>query len=109
MNWFTEPMRGWRQARGARAPCTCRAPAPLAPDTERRPGNSTGQDADRERRQCLLQVIVEAVANNVGVVGEWPEFEWIVLQGVAGLPGRESPPPGHGCPRSMLVGAVCER
>ncbi|WP_314250036.1 hypothetical protein [Streptomyces sp. DSM 40907] len=47
----------------------------------------------------MLQAIGVAVANNVGMAGEWPEFERIVLHAVAGLPGRQYPPPGHGYPR----------
>ncbi|MFD6969304.1 hypothetical protein [Streptomyces sp. NPDC059979] len=60
---------------------------------------SARQDADRERSLRLLQAIDEAVANNAGTAGEWPEFERIVLYGVAGLPCREYLPPGHGYAR----------
>ncbi|GHD80156.1 hypothetical protein GCM10010336_63420 [Streptomyces goshikiensis] len=34
-----------------------------------------------------------------GGVGGLSEFERIVFHGVAGVAGREYPPPGHGYPR----------
>ncbi|MCX4804587.1 hypothetical protein ACFWWM_25695 [Streptomyces sp. NPDC058682] len=56
------------------------------------------QDAHRERSLRLFKAIDEARAK-ADMAGEWPEFERIVLHGVAGLPGRDYPPPGHGYPR----------
>ncbi|MFD6891402.1 hypothetical protein [Streptomyces sp. NPDC059957] len=54
--------------------------------------------ADQERSMRLLRAIDEAVDD--GQPGELSEFERIVLFGVAGPPGQEYPPPGHGYPRS---------
>ncbi|MEV0986876.1 hypothetical protein [Streptomyces sp. NPDC049949] len=34
-----------------------------------------------------------------GGVGEWPVFERVVLRGLARVPGRPYPPPGHDYPR----------
>ncbi len=87
----------------ARVPCTLRAPAPPAPDTAGRPEGSARREADRERSLRLLQAIDEAGADNAGMAGVWPEFGRIALHSVAGLPGRENPPPGHGYP--LLCGA----
>ncbi|MBT2452539.1 hypothetical protein J7F03_36915 [Streptomyces sp. ISL-43] len=48
----------------------------------------------------LLKAIDEAADDPAGEPGELSEFERIVLYGVAELPGREYPPPGHGYPRA---------
>ncbi|MFJ3963195.1 hypothetical protein [Streptomyces sp. NPDC090036] len=71
-------------------------PASLAPDTAPR-GSSARQEADRERSLRLLKAIGEGADDDLP--GELSEFERIVLHGVADLPGREYPPPGHGYPR----------
>ncbi|WP_330334845.1 hypothetical protein OHS33_37275 [Streptomyces sp. NBC_00536] len=47
----------------------------------------------------LLKAIDEAADDGSGRGGELSEFEWIVLYGVAELPGQEYPPPGHEYPR----------
>ncbi|MFI5763970.1 hypothetical protein ACIA8F_23900 [Streptomyces sp. NPDC051563] len=61
---------------------------------------SAGAKADRERSMRLLKAIDEAADDPAGQRGELSEFERIVLYGVAELPGREYPPPGHGFPRA---------
>ncbi len=48
----------------------------------------------------LLKTIDEVADDGSGLPGEWPEFERIVLFGVAELPGRQYPPPGHDYPRT---------
>lgn len=70
---------------------------PPAPDAVRRPSVSPRQKADQERSMRLWKAIDEAADD--GEPGEISEFERIVLYGVAELPGRQYPPPGHGYPR----------
>lgn len=60
------------------------------------------RESDRERSLRLLKAIDE-VGDETGMAGEWSDFERIVLHSVTGRPGREYPPPGHGCP--LLYGA----
>ncbi|WP_326594355.1 hypothetical protein [Streptomyces sp. NBC_01294] len=68
-------------------------PGPAARGSER-------AKADQERSLRLLKAIDEAADDGTGLPGKLPEFEWSVLHGVAGAPGREYPPPGHGYQRA---------
>ncbi len=52
---------------------------------------------------ALLKAIDEAVCDPAGLPGEMSDFECIVLYGVAELPDREYPPPGHGYPQHVIV------
>ncbi|MFD3556967.1 hypothetical protein ACFWWA_33410 [Streptomyces goshikiensis] len=60
---------------------------------------SAREQADRERSLRLLRAIDQAADDGSGGSGELSEFEQIVFHGVAGLSGREYPPPGHSYPR----------
>lgn len=84
----------WRSGALDRTPA-----AEPVPDSPPRPAVSPGEKADQERSLRLLKAIDEAAADGSGEPGELSEFERIVLYGVADLPGREYPPPGHGYPR----------
>ncbi|MEU9804237.1 hypothetical protein [Streptomyces sp. NPDC051000] len=67
------------------------APVPVPP-------GSAQARSDQERSMRLLKEIDQAADD--GRAGELPEFERIVLFGVAELPGRQHPLPGHGYPRT---------
>ncbi|MDD9383078.1 hypothetical protein M8Z33_41830 [Streptomyces sp. ZAF1911] len=82
----------WRSGALDRTP-----PAAPAPEDVRRRAASPRQKADQERSMRLLKAIDEA---SDAAPGEVTEFERIVLYGVAELPDREYPPPGHGYPRA---------
>ncbi|MEV6682159.1 hypothetical protein AB0N09_35660 [Streptomyces erythrochromogenes] len=69
------------------------APAPVRPSSAR-------AKADQERSMRLLKAIDEAADDGFGLPGKLSEFERIVLYGVAELPGRQYPPPGHNYPRT---------
>ncbi|WP_412079470.1 hypothetical protein ACLF6K_38570 (plasmid) [Streptomyces xanthophaeus] len=73
--------------------------APPAPGAAPPQGRSARQKADQEPSMRLLKAIDEVADDGTGLPGELSEFERIVLYGVAELPDREYPPPGHGCPR----------
>lgn len=73
-------------------------PAPDTTPRPPRPPSSAWAKADQERSMRLLEAIDEAADDGLGQGGELTEFERIVLYGVAVLPGREYPPPGHGYP-----------
>ncbi|MFD9412653.1 hypothetical protein ACFWBN_37395 [Streptomyces sp. NPDC059989] len=70
-----------------------------APDTPTPPSSARAK-ANQERSMRLLKAIDEAADDGLGQGGELSEVERIVLYGVAELPGREYPPPGHGYPRT---------
>ncbi|MFD3939719.1 hypothetical protein ACFWSF_32405 [Streptomyces sp. NPDC058611] len=59
-------------------------------------GNSRADTACFNRGYAVRSI----GSTNHGRAGELPEFERIVLFGVAGLPGRQYPPPGHDYPRT---------
>ncbi|MFD3758001.1 hypothetical protein [Streptomyces sp. NPDC058622] len=69
-------------------------PAPAAAG----PPSSARSRADQERSMRLLKAIDEPADD--GRPGELSKFERIALYGVAELPGRQYPPPGHGYPRT---------
>ncbi|MFE5864190.1 hypothetical protein ACFQ77_27120 [Streptomyces virginiae] len=74
-------------------PAEPQPPAPVRPFSAR-------AKADQERSLRLLKAIDEAADDGSGLSGELSEFERIVLFGVAELPGRHYPPPGHDYPRT---------
>ncbi|MFJ9552145.1 hypothetical protein [Streptomyces erythrochromogenes] len=71
-------------------------PQPSAPVRR----SSARAKVDQECAMRLLKTIDEVADDGSGLPGEWPEFERIVLFGVAELPGRQYPPPGHDYPRT---------
>lgn len=80
---------------------TLRLPQPAEPPPAvlGRPVSARAK-ADQERSMRLLKAVDEAADDGSGLPGELSEFERIVLFGVAELPGRPYPPPGHDYPRT---------